>query len=255
MKNIIGGFILILTIWGVWLLDNADASSSKNNEFSKLTFRIETSKNQFLLSEPMPFILTVKNETDKMVRGSIDLDFSSPMIKIIVENPDKFVSKFQPSHFISDSLYESNQIIAPYKEFKKKQLLQNNLENFFSKVGEYKIWIELCNDQCIQSNVVLVSIILPKGDDYTAFNDLKKIPDILNVHPKKYKEALELFVLKHSNSAYTNFVRYNLAQQYIFFQEYNEAKECLEKISSDFYFADILTEDFKLIDKKVREQL
>jgi hypothetical protein len=247
--------ISVVLAFGVFCSTKGQTEGIQYDEFSKLSFNIQTSKHDYVLLEPIPLFLNVRNDTGRPVKGHVDLNFSSLNLKVVVQNPDIITSKFTPTRIIDETLYEDGQTIAPNKRYEKRQLIEDGLDEFFSVAGEHKFWVEMCDEQCVLSNPVTVNIVLPEGKNREAFEDLKKLPNVFKSHPRIYKQALEDFVSRHHNSVYGNYFLYKLASQYMFFHEYEKAKETFGKIDYDFIFREEVEKELKIAERKLSESL
>ena len=223
-----------------------------NEDFSNLTFRVDSTKSQYIWAEPIPLILSLENKTGKAIKGEVALVFSSGNIRMFVERPDKSVSQIKPLSLIRGCLgCESTELIPPYARYQRKEILENSLEDFFSTSGEYKIWAELCDKICSESNIrsvlsnsITINIKTPQGTDYEAYKVLKSLPsDPLDKFEKKsikkYMQVLEEFVSNYNGTPYGDYVVFELANIYTFRKEYEKALNQLEKISRDFIFIEI----------------
>ncbi|MDQ3798461.1 MAG: tetratricopeptide repeat protein [Acidobacteriota bacterium] len=242
-----------------------EQAAAAADDFSMLSFSIETTKNQFLWAEPIPLILNFENGTGKYIKGQIDLSFSSARVKVFVEKPDKTVTEIKPLSLSKGGILgELEQPASPSVKYQRKEILHYDLEKFFSSPGEYKIRAELCSQICqdlpvskISSNFITINIVKPEGIDYEAYRALKSHPDIFSRYQKDkvedYKKSLIEFISKYGRTPYADYVAFDLARIYLFFKEYDKAQSCLERISSNFVLMDEVNKDFKLINKRLRE--
>lgn len=164
-----------ILFWGLVYTNQAQVP---NNNFSQLRFSIETNKNWFVLSEPIPLTLKVSNEASSPIGGGVDLNPKYRRIRYFVEKPDKTVVNIEPFQMYSGTCEgcKTKFPLLPNITFENKDAVQNLVENIFSVEGDYKVWAEICEKECSEansskaaSNQIQFKVYEPKGRDQEAY--------------------------------------------------------------------------------------
>jgi hypothetical protein len=262
-------FVIIMIIGigltGLIYFPQAQSQQDRASDFSRLTFNVESTKRQFILAEPIPFILSVKNETGQQIEGNIDLGFMSGQVKVFVEKPDKKIVKIDPLSKYRGCSVCVPQPVTPNAQYKSREIIDFNVEKFFDRPGEYKIWAELCNKMCnnlptskATSNLLILSIFQPQGVDHETYLDYKKLREFERTKWNKntfgqYMQILQEFSDKHSNSPFSDYIRNDLGNLYNGFGQHQKAKETYLRISPNYIFKDKVDKGLKKIDEKMKQ--
>jgi hypothetical protein len=229
--------------------------------FSRLTLELATTKEGFVLREPIPLILTLGNKTQESIIGHKALGLSYNLIELFtLHNGEKRkIENLSPLQ----KLVRVNPIsIGPGERHQAKELLTLDLDKLFPRPGTYQIQAvlhDVSRKEQIQSNILTIYIHEPAGLDLLAYEYLKK-----NANPSNFFTGLELsgneqgqkvlegFVSNFSGTSYWDYAADMLAGFYFVKKEYEKAIELYAKVAAktNFLFADNVL--YRLLQAHVR---
>ena len=252
-------FILAtIVIWG------RGQSAPQDTGFTKLTFTMKTSKAKYVELEPIPIVLTLKNETNEPLPGHTVLEFTSGYVQVYVAREHgpqqiklslgKKLTKPQPREL---KLGETAEVM---------DTLNLKLDEVFPKPGTYQLQARLLSSdgkETISSKPVEVEIVQPEGMDAQALEYIRATDEPgyfftgsgLTVKPEKLQK-LENFVAIFGETAYGNDATFLLGQVHTARREYAKARKLFEKLSnkSDSPIASKASEYLKRIEREEKKK-
>jgi TolA-binding protein len=217
--------------------------------FSYLKLEIATTKEEFVQVEPIPIILSLRNETKMPINGHTALEFRHGLIELFTIHNDSGRQKIQDLSPVSFTAVDSERI-APGEQHQTTQLLIIKLDKIFPEPGTYEIQAvlnDITSDKAIESNPVTVQIIEPAGIDSSALEYMETEGDpsyflsgMALYDSDDAQNALEEFVQYFGDSSYGDYATYLLGRMYLFEAQYEEATEQISQVATkeDFVLAD-----------------
>jgi hypothetical protein len=250
-----GGFmnksILLLTLF---LLFNFSALAQ--NRFEELTFAFDVLKTKVLPLEPIPFRLTVKNNTGAPATVDTALSFSTNSVTLEIKKPNgKTVAPTQLSYLLGRSISFPKEL-APADSIDVNQVFDFKLQTYFGKPGEYQVRATFRNKagKSIRSGWVPLTVEEPTGTELSAFEYISKKSqrDPGGMLFTSWKpEDLEQLILLHPRSPYADYARYGLGLLYESWQENDKAEGHFRQIQDSTF---VHTEDVKERLKKLEHK-
>jgi len=226
------------------------ASAQSGEGFSKLTLKMQSTKDRFVLLEPVPLILTLKNETAEPIEGHSAIEISQNYIKLFVKDAGNETRQIKEVSLNRKLVGASVQMLEPGKEYQSKQILSLNLDELFPRPGTYRLHATLINNNGkkeIKSNTITIHVLEPEGIDQQAFEYIKEkgtpatFFSAVNLpNSKNTPDVVEEFVYNYSGSVYGDYATFLLGEFYFGNKDYAKAQEKFSKIAgrSDFILAD-----------------
>jgi hypothetical protein len=259
MKRIIAlivGQILFIT---ASLNIYAQITSVQTTKFSDLTLEISLTKQSFVKLEPIPIIFKLSNNTNQTITGRISLRFTSNYLEILVQNPNGEIKKITPLSLNRVYSVSKDSTIPPGSQGQHTELLKLDLNRHFPTVGNYKLQAVLRgrNEQeAIRTNWLPITITEPQGANFAAYKFLKQGTDVAKLYESPETDQqwnfFEAFAASYPDSPYTNYLRFNLAEHYLWKGEDKKARELLEKLKlgKDFVFSAKVDEYLRKLNTK-----
>src|SRR5258708_31960163 len=124
--------LLIITILGIGVY-------GQNKSFDELTFNLDTPKPQVLPLEPIPFTLTLANNTNAPVTVDGSLSFNTASVGLEIKKPNgKIVTPTQLSNVRGRTIFLPKEI--PVGEgMESTQVFDFMSQAYFDKAGEYQV--------------------------------------------------------------------------------------------------------------------
>ncbi len=265
MKRFLNFTVVVIILILTAILANAQIELTGEKDFSKLDFSIKTTKEKFLLAEPIPIILDVKNETGILIPGDIDLGFMAERIEVFVERPDQTIIKVKPLSLLRGcSACEKKQPILPNSRYEKKEIIQDFVEKSFDRPGKYKIWAEFCSRECSNapyktvSNSITIIIAEPIGKNkeaYLRYNELFQLKwELSRQSFNGYVTSLESFVENYLNTPYGDYIASEIGRLHAGFKRFEKAQNYFQKISSNYVFKVDIEKIGKNIEQELKEK-
>lgn len=206
-----------------------------------LTFSIATTKQTFLPLEPIPFLMTVKNNTTEPITTYIDLSFTGRHLKLFVQKPNEPEIEIRQLSYMSDGggPFDGTRRLMPNDEIKESELLALEMGKYFSTPGNYRITAVLCDREGCTDRSQPMSLMLtePQGQDLQAYNFIKASnPDIFFV--SREKRIMDQFVARFQSTPYNDYAQEVIGDDHLFFKRYLQAITAYEKISPQYAFAE-----------------
>ena len=234
-------------------------------QFQDFTLTLAAPKARYFELQPIPLVITLKNETDAPLVGHSALGFSHGYLRLYVTGGDgrhkieelslaKALVEAQPHKFM------------PGEEVKKTESLHLKLNEIFPKPGTYQLTAQLDSGNgkgSVSSQPIEVEIVDPVGLDEQALQFIRAHDEpayfftgaLVLQKPEKL-QSLENFVAMYGESAYGNDASFLLGQVQVAKREYQKARTLFEQLSkkSDFAFAGQASEYLKRIEREEKKK-
>jgi hypothetical protein len=244
--------VLLLTIIAILSF----SAFGQNKTFNELTFGLTALKPQVLPLEPIPFELTLTNNTDEAVTVETTLSFSGGSVSLEIKSPNgKNVAPSQAS-YLNGRVLIFPKVLSSGEKMESTQVFGFRIQDYFGGVGDYRVRATLNNKdgKKVRSDWVNLTITEPVGMEKGAYEYLSKK---LKKHPNNYMpyvtwmpDELEEFVLKHPGTTYANYARYSLGEYY-YEQDKEKAEEQFRQIQdSNFIYAQEVSEKLKKLESQ-----
>jgi hypothetical protein len=233
--------------------------------FSELTLTLSSTKANFVQLEPIPFIISLQNQTDKPIMGHKALDFSLNHVEVYTRNQQEETTRVPDLSLIRNLLVVHDNPILPDQGYSTTQLLELDLARVFPQTGTYQLKVVIGNanwSETVESNYITVNILAPQGIDRKAFDYIKKSSyaeflygaDVTN--DAKYRQELEQFASKFSESVYGNYATFLLAKYYFYSGQNEKAYERFDRLAKkpNFVYAEKVREYLTKLENKSNGQ-
>jgi hypothetical protein len=228
--------ILLLTILLVFV-----AGTFGQNKFGKLTFELSALKTTVLLLEPIPFKLTVTNNTDAPVTVHHGLSFSTGTVSLEIRPPNgKTVTPAQLS-YLQGRTFSIPKELASAESVEANEVFEFKLQNYFGKPGEYQVRATFHDKvgKSIRSGWTPLTVKAPTGMDLDAFEYISKKSERNPGNGMPFTswktDELEEFVMLHPRTTYANFARYGLGLLYESWRENDKAEAHFRQIEDSTF--------------------
>lgn len=249
--------LLLSALIGVFAL----SAYGQKKPFDDLTLNLTALKSQVLPLEPIPFQLTLSNNTDSPITIETALSFSWGGLRLEIKKPNgKVVAPTQNTSGAGRMFIFPKDILPGEKIESTTQDFEFKIQDYFGRVGEYQIRATLNNKdgKKVTSEWVDVTVEEPTLTDKAAYEYLKRK---LDKHPQNFlpftawgTEELEEFVLQHPGTRYANYARYRLGERY-FERDKEKAQEQFRQIQDpNFFYAQDVSEKLKKLEQQLKEK-
>ena len=259
-------YFLLLSALFIVALYSPGRSASVSGQFQDFRLTLATPKAQYLELQPIPLVITLKNETEAPLVGHGALEFGTGFLHLYVNRGDG------PQE-VSVSPFTMT-VIAPPREFKPGEQVQKlgrlsfKLNKLFPKPGTYKLHVQLMSndgEESVSSKPIEVEIVAPDGLDAHALQFIRDNSDpayfytgIRAVKKAEQLQVLENFVAVYGESTYADEALFALGEVQFARRDYQKARKSFEKLSkkSDYAFAGEATEYLKQIEheEKIKDR-
>lgn len=224
---------------------------AQNGKFSDLTLEILTTQPSFVQLEPIPILFKVSNLTDKNVPSHGTFDFSGGYVQINIRQPNGQIRSINSLSMERARTIAVEKFLPPQSHFEKTQVISLGLNSIFPEVGRYGIqavFLGKDHQEAIRSAWLNVDILQPTGVNLAALDFLEKQTNIVTVFEEVNDEniqTLESFISSYPESDYAPYVRFLLANHYLFEEENDKAKTHLVALESkkDFVYSSKVKEN------------
>jgi hypothetical protein len=242
----------------------AGRSTPTTGKFQDLTLTVATPRTRYLEVEPIPIVVSLKNETEMSIVGHRALGFDSGYLRLDVTRNGEPHEIGQLS--LSQKLVEAQtHEFKPGDEVKRMERLNLKLNEVFPVPGTYELTARLSSGdgkETISSKPISVEIAKPIGLDAQALKFIRANDEpaffftgaqVIN-HPEKL-QTLEHFVLVFGQSAYGDEASLLLGKAQFAKGENQKARAQFERLSkkSDFAFAGEASEYLKRVDRSEKK--
>lgn len=236
-------------------------SAPGGGKFKDFTLTLGTPQVRYLELQPIPLVITLKNETDEPLMGHTVLDFSSGYLQIYVDR-GLGPQKIEELSVIQTLVRTTPREFKPGEEVTTTESLNLKLNKIFSKHGIYKLQARLISSdgkESVSSKPIKVEIAEPEGMDAQALEFIRANDEPgyffagpqLSEKPEKL-QVLENFVAMFGETAYGNDASFRLGQVHAAKHEYEKARALFERLSNkfDYAFAGKAAENLKRIERE-----
>ena len=246
------------------VLHSPGRSAPVSGKFQDFTLILATPKERYLVLQPIPIFITLKNETETPLVGHNALEFGMGFLHLYIDRGDG-------PHEISVSLLTKNVVVPPREfkpgeEVKTTDRLSLKLNEVFPKPGSYKLHVRLISNdgkESVSSKPIEVEIVEPDGLDAHALQFIRDHDEpayfFTGIHAVKKPEQLQVlenFVAVYAESSYADEASFVLGEVQFAKRDYQKARKHFEKLSkkSDYAFAAEASDYLKLIDRREKEK-
>ena len=235
---------------GSYLTSTAQQDNNQEpSAFSDLTLEIVSTKSEFVPLEPIPIILTLRNQSKKTVAWRHALTPNHTELFVVSSGGSpKNIDFHKPiRELIEVSPYPK--VLRPGDAEHVKPLITMGLNDVLSQPGDYRIeavthgadW----NEE-VRSKPVLVRIVNPQGINERVFQYIKSASSSDLFAGWDLSQNLDMLSILESvsndfaESAYSDYASFRLGEFYFYKSEDARAKIYLDRLTGkrDFIFAD-----------------
>jgi hypothetical protein len=208
--------------------------------FQDLTLTLATTKAKYVELQPIPLLLTLKNETNRPLVGHRCLRFACPYLRLYIDRGDGPQEVGHVSLMSRDAVANGYEF-KPGEDVKDTERLYFGLNELFPKPGTYQLSARLISHdgaQTISSKPTEVEIVPSEGHDADALEFIRTFdkPDYLFsgtgfVRRPDRLRMLEEFVAKFGESAYGDDALMLLGEVRFAQREYPAARAIFEKLA------------------------
>ena len=240
-------------------------SAPSQGKFMDFTLTLATPQVRYVELQPIPLVITLKNETNETLMGHTVLDFSSGYLQVYVDR-GAGPQKIEELSVVQALVRTTSREFKPGEEVTTTESLNLKLDKIFSKHGTYKLQARLTSSdgkETISSKPIKVEIVQPEGMDAQALEFIRANDEpgyffagpLAMEKPEKL-QVLENFVAIFGETAYGNDASFRLGQVHAAKHEYQKARKLFEKLSkkSDYAFAGEATEYLKQIEREEKKK-
>jgi len=257
-------YFLLLAALFIVALHSPGRSASISGQFQDFTLTLETAKARYLELQPIPIVITLKNETDETLVGNNALEFGTGYLQLFVDRGDG------PQE-VSVSPFTKT-VVAPPREFKpgeevkKTERLNFRLNKLFPQPGTYRLHVRLMSSdgkESVSSKPIEVEIVEPDGLDAHALQFIRENDDpayfftgLGAVRKPERLQVLENFVAVYGESTYADEASFALGEVQFGKRDYQKARKFFEKLSkkSDYAFAKEASDYLKEIEREEKKK-
>jgi hypothetical protein len=248
-KNLL--LLLIVTILGAGVY-------GQNKSFDELTLNLATLKPQVLPLEPIPFTLTLTNNTNAPVTVETALSFAWGGVRLEIKKPNGTVVVPPQNTYVTGRMIIVPKDLRPDEKLVSTEVFGFKIQDYFGQVGRYQVRATLYNrdGKTVRSGWVTINVEEPTSTDKIGYDYLKKKLDKHSDNASPFNtwdtDELEEFVLQHPGTTYADYARYTLGNRY-FERDKEKAETHLRQIHGDFVFAEDVDKTLKLIESRKQE--
>jgi hypothetical protein len=109
------------------------------NGFRDLTFEVTTPKESYVQLQPVPLILTLSNQTDRVLKGHSAFDFSASYIKLWARTEGAEWRRIEGLSTLIADVFVNPREMKPGDKFTDTQVLNLRTEQIFPQPGTYEV--------------------------------------------------------------------------------------------------------------------
>jgi hypothetical protein len=242
--------VLLLLLSAMLYGSAQQPSAAQRLEFSQLTLKLSSTKEDFVQLEPIPIILNLRNETDQPIVGHSALDFSNNFVKLFLIRENGETSEIQRLSPVTGNTAASPKKFGPSENLEAKQALAFQLDKTFPHPGNYRIQAVLYDagwSSEVRSNVLTIHILKPEGLNLQAFEYIKSLgassyffSGVGFSSKEQARASLEDFINRFGETAYADYAAFSLGEFYFYDKEYQRADKRFNHLAkrTDFVLAD-----------------
>jgi hypothetical protein len=215
-------------------------AGASGSDFSDLTLRVTSTKEEFVQLEPIPIVLSVSNETKEPIIGHSALSFASNFVKLLVTNDVGETYQISNLSPLTSGTFAAPRAINPGEKLEVQEVLAFQLDKNFSRPGKYRLQAVLYDGKRqreIKSNAIEIQILAPEGASLEALKYIQKLGAASYFFSgagfpsrEKARAALEQFAVRYTTTAYADYAAYLLGELYFYDEDYQRAQDQFGKV-------------------------
>ena len=241
--------------------------ASTTGQLKDFTLTVTTPQRSYLELEPIPIVITLKNETNRPLMGHSLFYFDASYFHLFVHREDGTHDLGGLSTYIAD-YNATHREFRPGEEAKKTQCLDVRLSKAFPKPGKYKLTAELRSldgSPAVSSQPFEVEIVAPQGVEAEALKFIRTNgdPDYFFTGIQRHRRpaimepsVVENFLALYGDTAYADDATYLLGEIQFAKREYLKARTIFQGLAKqpDYPFAGDVAQFLQLIDRELDKQ-
>jgi hypothetical protein len=257
-------YFLLLSVLFIVALYSSGRSASISGQFQDFTLTLATPKAQYLELQPIPLVITLKNETEAPLVGHNALEFGSGFLQLYIDRGDG-PEEIAVSPF-TKTIFAPPREFKPGEEVQKLERLSFKLNKVFPQPGTYRLHVRLNSHdgkESVSSKAIEVQIVEPDGLDAHALQFIRERGDpayfftgAQAVKKAEKLQVLENFLAVYGETTYADEVAFVLGEVQFAKRDYQKARKFFEKLSkkSDYAFAGEVSEYLELIAREEKKK-
>jgi hypothetical protein len=258
-------FLLVVAVLFILVAQNPGHPVIPDGDFQEFTLTLATPKTKYVEFEPLPIVITLKNETEKPIMGHTVLNFASSYVHLYVDGGDGPREIRQLSILRANTVPSAHEF-KPGEEVKATEHLNLRLNEVFPKPGTYQLHARLVaigGKETVSSKPIEVEIVQPDALDAHALKFIRDNADpalfFTGLHAAtkaQQLQVLENFVAVFGQSSYADEASFLLGEVQFAKHEYQKARANFERLSkkSDYAFAENASEYVKRIEREEQKR-
>jgi len=258
---------LLLVVVGLFVLvpQYSGRPAVEKGTFKDLTLTLAMPKKSYLELQPIPLVITLKNETNEPLEGHGVLGFGTGYLQLYVDrgNGPEEISQLT---LMKRAVYAEPREFKSGEEVSVTERLNLKLNEVFPRPGTYRLQARLIaigGKETVSSKPIKVEIVAPDGLDAHALQYIREHDDpayfftgINAVKNPEKLEVLENFNAIYSQSGYADDATLVLGQVQFAKRDYEKARALFEKLSrkSDFSFSGETSKYLKWIEREEKKK-
>lgn len=254
--------VLLLAAVFMMGLASARVSAQTSGQFQDFTLVLETPKTRYLELQPIPLVITFKNDTPKPLVGHPVVEFGASYLHLYIDHPDG-PQRVPVSRFTLD-VYASPRVFQPGEQIKRTEALNFRLDKVFPTPGTYRLHLQLLSldhKDSVWSKPLELQIVKPEGTDAQALQFIRDhsyptyfFTGISAVKNPEQLRVLENFVALYGDSSYGDDASFALADVQFALRDYQKARTTFEKLlkKPNYAFAAEVSDFLKMIEERTR---
>ena len=240
--------------------------ASTTGQLKEFTLTVTTPQRSYLELQPIPVVISLKNETNRPLMGHSVFNFAGAYFHLFVQRDDG-PHELPKSTFIAD-IYASHREFRPGEEAREIECLNLRLSKAFPKPGKYQLTAELRSldgSPSVFSKPFEVEIVAPQGLDAEAADFIRANSDpdyfFTGIQRGNSPRILELsvvqnFLARYAESAYGNDATFLLGTLQYAKRQYPEARATFLSLAKkpNYPFAGEVAKYLRYVDHELERQ-
>ena len=255
---------VLLLFAALFLVSQQQRPASTTGQLKDFTLTVTTPQKTYLEFQPIPIVISLKNETNRPLMGHSLFNFSAAYLRLYVHRDDG-LEELTRSTMIADTVGDHREF-RPGEEAKKTECLMVRLGKAFPKPGKYQLTAELRSldgTPPVFSKPFEVEIVAPEGLDAEALKFIRanSDPDYFFTGLHRRSQIIELsivenFLALYGESAYGNDATLLLGHIQYAKRQYREARATFQKLANKpgYPFASEAAKYLQYADRELERQ-
>lgn len=257
--------LLVVAVLFVMVPQYSGRPAVQKGKFKDLTLTLATPKKSYLELQPIPLVITLKNETNEPLEGHGVLGFGTGYLQLYVDrgNGPEEISQLT---LMKKMVFAEPREFKPGEEISVTERLNLKLNEVFPRPGTYRLHARLVaigGKETVSSKPMKVEIVAPDGLDAHALQYIREHDDpayfftgINAVKNPERLQVLENFNAIYSQSGYADDATFLMGEVQFAKRDYQKARALFEKLSrkSDFGFAGEVTKFLKMVEREEKRK-